>query len=190
LSEPKILTSPITKSSKPKKKKSSSPTQAKHDVSCSIDREGLISTGIKKEISITKTESTGAAISITKTESTGAAQPIESRTESPPLSSRAVETEDVREVDEFLSSTRDWIASNAQQRNLALQSPTHSAGRLTPKSFARKIVTEALTENSTTSSPTNAAEPAAGRKNILEQLDEIRMKQRELEARQATKLNM
>jgi hypothetical protein len=178
LSEPKILTSPITKSSKPKKIKSSSPTQAKHDVSCSIDKEGSISTGIKKEISITMTESTGAA------------QPIESRTESPPLSSRAVETKDVREVDEILSSTRDWIASNAQQRNLALQSPTQSAGRLTPKSFARKIVSEALTENSTTSSPTNAVEPSAGRKNILEQLDEIRMKQRELEARQATKINM
>ena len=178
LSEPKFLTSPITKSSKPKKTKSSSPTQAKHDVSCSIDKEGLISTGIKKEISITMTESTGAA------------QPIESRVESPPLSSRADETEDVREVDKFLTSTRDWIASNAQQRNLALQSPTKSSGRLTPKSFARKIVSEALTENSTTSSPTNAAEPSAGRKNILEQLDEIRMKQRELEARQATKINM
>jgi hypothetical protein len=147
-------------------------------VSCSIDKEGLISTGFKKEISITMTESTGAA------------QPIESRVESPPLSSRADETEDVREVDKFLTSTRDWIASNAQQKNLALQSPTKSSGRLTPKSFARKIVSEALTENSTTSSPTNAAEPSAGRKNILEQLDEIRMKQRELEARQATKINM
>lgn len=186
LSEPTILISPITKSSKkadvsspitkpskPKKKKSSSPTHAKQDVTCSIDKEGSISTGIKKKISPNKTESTGAA------------QPIESRTESPPLSSRAVETEDIREVDEFLSSTRDWIASNAQERNLALQSPTQSADRLTPKSFARKIVSE-----NSTPSPTNAAEPSAGRKNILEQLDEIRMKQRELEARQATKLNM
>lgn len=177
VAEPKILTSPITKSSKLRKKKILSPTQAKHDESCSIGKEESISTGIKKDIRIAKTESAGAA------------QTIESRTESPPLSSRAVETEDIREVDEFLSSTRDWIVSNAQQRNLALQSPTQSAGRLTPKSFARKIVSEALTENST-SSPTNAAEPSAGRKNILEKLDEIRMKQRELEARQAIKLDM
>ena len=176
LSEPKILTSPITKSSKPKKKKSSSPTQAKRNVSCSTDKEESISTGIKKEISIAKTES---AVAI---------QTIESRTESPPLASLAIETEDFREVDEFLSSTRDWIASNAQQRNLALQSPTQSDGRLTPKSFARKIVSGALTENSATLSPTNAG--PSGRKNILEQLEEIRMKQRELEARQATKLNM
>lgn len=176
LSEPKILTSPITKSSKPKKKKSSSPTQAKRNVSCSTDKEESISTGIKKEISIAKTES---AVAI---------QTIESRTESPPLASLAVETEDIREVDEFLSSTRDWIASNAQQRNLALQSPTQSAGRLTPKAFARKIVSEALTENSATLSPTNAG--PSGRKNILEQLEEIRMKQRELEARQVAKLHM